>query len=388
MASGVGDVAVDKGAVLERVEALVRGGDLTTLTTKAILKQVADEFGADAAVSYKRDIKDRVHDVIESMNPHESEDDEARDERAAETADGGSGSPARRASKRRKATPVKEPTKKKRRTTASASGIARPIGISRQLAHFLHVPYDGDEDIGGAQMARTEVAKRIGRYVKEHNLQAEHDGRRIIFDDALRNLFGVDEATYFSLQTLLSPHFEKLAAKERPKHDASSGPPRRNAFHNPVVWSDKLQALLGGDKRVSRPQTVKLLWEYIKSHDLQDPKDKRIIVCDDAMYNVFKVKRLHMMKMNKILSAHLRSVDDIAGDGANNDDDESENGSGDDAEEEDDADGEDQPSIKREAGSNVKREPAEEQDLPAPAVGDVHVKQEERADVQAGKPSE
>lgn len=72
MASGVGDVAVDKGAVLERVEALVRGGDLTTLTTKAILKQVADEFGADAAVSYKRDIKDRVHDVIESMNPHES----------------------------------------------------------------------------------------------------------------------------------------------------------------------------------------------------------------------------------------------------------------------------------------------------------------------------
>lgn len=152
---------------------------------------------------------------------------------------------------------------------------------------------------------------------------------------------------------------------------------------------------------------MKLLWEYIKSHDLQDPKDKRsgahdgfvtssslaelrsrIIVCDDAMYNVFKVKRLHMMKMNKILSAHLRSVDDIAGDGANNDDDESENGSGDDAEEEDDADVEDQPSIKREAGSHVKREPAEEQDLPAPAVGDAHVKQEERADVQAGKPSE
>lgn len=44
----------------------------------------------------------------------------------------------------------------------------------------------------------------------------------------------------------------------------------------------------------SRPQTVKRIWNHIKQNDLQDPNDKRHIVCDDLMYAVFKTKRLHM----------------------------------------------------------------------------------------------
>lgn len=57
--------------------------------------------------------------------------------------------------------------------------------------------------------------------------------------------------------------------------------------------SDTLAALVG-EARLSRPQTVKRIWDYVKARDLQDPSDKRFIICDDGLRSVFHTDRLHM----------------------------------------------------------------------------------------------
>lgn len=59
----------------------------------------------------------------------------------------------------------------------------------------------------------------------------------------------------------------------------------------------------GGGAPAGR-QVVKKLWEYIKAHDLQNPKDKRKIVLDDALGRLFKPP-LNMFSMNKQLSRHV-----------------------------------------------------------------------------------
>lgn len=74
--------------------------------------------------------------------------------------------------------------------------------------------------------------------------------------------------------------------------------------------SEPLSALLG-ETQLSRPQTVKKIWEYVKSNELQDPSDKRQIVCDDAMRAVFKTDRVHMFTMNKILNQNLYAAEDV-----------------------------------------------------------------------------
>lgn len=76
--------------------------------------------------------------------------------------------------------------------------------------------------------------------------------------------------------------------------------------------SEPLAALLN-ETQLSRPQTVKKIWEYVKSNELQDPADKRQIVCDDAMRAVFKVDRVHMFTMNKILNQNLYAAEDVVG---------------------------------------------------------------------------
>ena len=62
--------------------------------------------------------------------------------------------------------------------------------------------------------------------------------------------------------------------------------------------------------QLSRPQSVKKLWEYIRANELQDPSDRRQIRCDDAMRAVFKQDKVHMFQMTKILNHNLYSPEE------------------------------------------------------------------------------
>lgn len=50
---------------------------------------------------------------------------------------------------------------------------------------------------------------------------------------------------------------------------------------------------------------MKQLWVYIKKNNLQDPNNKRKIVCDDALRLVFETDSTDMFKMNKLLAKHI-----------------------------------------------------------------------------------
>lgn len=50
---------------------------------------------------------------------------------------------------------------------------------------------------------------------------------------------------------------------------------------------------------------VKKLWCYIKANNLQDPANKKNILCDEALFKVFKAKKVDAFSMNKYLSDHL-----------------------------------------------------------------------------------
>lgn len=71
--------------------------------------------------------------------------------------------------------------------------------------------------------------------------------------------------------------------------------------------SDELSNFLG-QRELPRTQVVKLVWEYIKEHDLQSPTDRREIICDDRMRPIFGDK-VTMFSLNKVLSQHLSKID-------------------------------------------------------------------------------
>ena len=71
--------------------------------------------------------------------------------------------------------------------------------------------------------------------------------------------------------------------------------------------SGPLSALLEVEK-LSRPQVVKQLWVYIKDNALQNPSNRREILCDDRMRPIFNADKIDMFKMNKVLGQCVSSM--------------------------------------------------------------------------------
>lgn len=94
-----------------------------------------------------------------------------------------------------------EPDKPKR----EPSGFAKPTTVSKELLEFLGEPE-------GTLVARTDVTKRILKYVTDNDLQNKEQKRKINLDAKLKKLLNPaenEEVTYFTLQRLLKPHYVK-----------------------------------------------------------------------------------------------------------------------------------------------------------------------------------
>ncbi|MEK7641802.1 MAG: SWIB/MDM2 domain-containing protein [Patescibacteria group bacterium] len=78
-----------------------------------------------------------------------------------------------------------------------------------------------------------------------------------------------------------------------------------SAFMKPMNVSPDL-AVIVGNGPMPRSEVVSKLWVYIKGHNLQDSKDKRIVKTDDALKKIFDGQdSVHMMKMAGFISKHL-----------------------------------------------------------------------------------
>ncbi|KAL8553416.1 hypothetical protein ACS0TY_001910 [Phlomoides rotata] len=51
--------------------------------------------------------------------------------------------------------------------------------------------------------------------------------------------------------------------------------------------SPEMQAFLGGVAEIPRTQALKEIWAHIKQHNLQDPADKKVIICDEKLKQIF-----------------------------------------------------------------------------------------------------
>ncbi len=72
----------------------------------------------------------------------------------------------------------------------------------------------------------------------------------------------------------------------------------------PMTLSADLEAVVGKGP-MPRSEVTKNIWVYIKKHELQDPKDKRMILNDEKLKKIFGTPSVHMMKMAGAIGKHL-----------------------------------------------------------------------------------
>lgn len=97
---------------------------------------------------------------------------------------------------------------------------------------------------------------------------------------------------------------KKSSAKTKKLDKKSVKKPIKNAHL--YTLSSELQAIVKEEK-LSRPEVVKKMWEYIKKHNCQDKKNKRLIIPDIKLAKIFGSKEpIDMLKLAGLLTPHLQ----------------------------------------------------------------------------------
>jgi len=100
----------------------------------------------------------------------------------------------------------------------------------------------------------------------------------------------------------------RMATKRKKTASArgKAGGRQATGIQKPVEPDEDLAAIVGAEAR-PRTEMTKRLWDYIKSEDLQDPKDRRVIRADAKLARVFDGKRrVSMLEIARYLNGHVQ----------------------------------------------------------------------------------
>jgi DNA topoisomerase-1 len=96
----------------------------------------------------------------------------------------------------------------------------------------------------------------------------------------------------------------KFGKKGAAKEEKEKKPKKKIAQPAYKVSAD-LQKIVGVAE-LSRPEATKKIWDYIKAHKLQDPKNKRRIIPDASLAKIIGKDPIDMMKLSSFLTKHLK----------------------------------------------------------------------------------
>ena len=284
--------------------ALIPKVDIESTGLKKFMKLLSKHLDGMDISAHKAYIKKTLTEELTKMSSQQKDEEEGEGGDDSEDDDA-----ANETSEDEEEDDTATPKKKKR---GVGGGLGAKKEISDKLANFLGK---------GKEMARTEVVKCMWNYIKEHELQNPNNGQEILLDDAMKEVFGCEKFTMFTMNKYIGAHIDPFTPvdlsssstpnkRKRKASPKSSGKKKRKAGVQPPYRLSNELSQITGKLILPRPQVVKKLWKYIHENNLQNPNDRREILCDEKLQAVMKKSKVSMFKMNQILGAHfLEKVD-------------------------------------------------------------------------------
>jgi len=100
-----------------------------------------------------------------------------------------------------------DPTGEKAKARTKNNGFNRQMEVSDKLKAFLELAE-------GETVSRSDVTRRVNKYIKEKELKHPDNGRVIVLDDGLSKLLAPpdgEQVTFLNMQKYISPHYIKPA---------------------------------------------------------------------------------------------------------------------------------------------------------------------------------
>ncbi|XVF67475.1 hypothetical protein PTKIN_Ptkin10aG0124300 [Pterospermum kingtungense] len=86
---------------------------------------------------------------------------------------------------------------------------------------------------------------------------------------------------------------------------ATTGTRAPRGIMKPRRVSPEMEALVGVPE-IPRTEALKRIWAHIKEHNLQDPENKKIIICDEKLKKIFGGKdRVGFLEIAGLITPHF-----------------------------------------------------------------------------------
>ncbi|KAG6588703.1 TRI1 [Cucurbita argyrosperma subsp. argyrosperma] len=100
-------------------------------------------------------------------------------------------------------------------------------------------------------------------------------------------------------------HFARTVTFASTSNQATASQRQPRGIMKPKRISPEMQALVGVPE-ISRTQALKVIWAHIKEHNLQKPSDKKVIICDEKLKNIFGGKdEVGFLEIAGLISPHF-----------------------------------------------------------------------------------
>ncbi|KAI0313019.1 SWIB/MDM2 domain-containing protein [Amylostereum chailletii] len=245
--------------------------DLASISAKRVRKQLSEDerVGADFVRINKKGVDELISEVFERVSAETGFQQSTEDDQAQEAEEDAASTKRSRDTTEDDA--ETRPPKKKRGKGGADAQAMSDAALARKLS----------EEINGRQRS-----SRSGTTSSSRGRGGKANGTK--------------KRKTKSAETVDESGDEGADSEGAPKKKKRGG----GGFKKPYQLSGALAEIVN-EEQLPRPQVVKKLWEYIKANNLQNPANKREILCDGKMRAMFNMDKVNMFTMNKELNNHL-----------------------------------------------------------------------------------
>lgn len=268
---------ISKAELKKEIQAILKDADLDNTSAKKVRLELQEKLDADLT-ERKKEVDQLVMEVIDEQT-QEEDDGEDEEEEDEEDEDEEEEEEVKKPVKR----PAPKPQPKAKYDSESEEEEASDGGGS---------DYEPDEPVRPNKVAKRSVgAAKKKRYGSDDDESSgeEWGKSKKKSSPKKRAKKGSDSDSDYA------------APKRKKKAGGGGG---KNGWTAPLKLSEELADVVGGDF-MPRHEVVKKMWAYIKENNLQDPKNKQFVKCDDKLSKVFPTKKFRGFGMTKFLKEHM-----------------------------------------------------------------------------------
>jgi len=265
--------SISKEELKTEIQKILKDADLDNTSAKKVRLELEEKLDCDLT-DRKKEVDALVMEVIDET----TQDDEDGEEEEEDEEDEDNDSEEEEA-----------PKPKARRRAKSATPSGSESDEYAPPSDGGGSDYEPDEPVRIPKGRKKAVAKSKRKFGSEDESSGEE--------------WGGKKKTAAKRKKKRAASSDDDSDYEKPKKKRkSTGKP--SGYMMPVKLSSDLADIVGADE-LSRGEVVKKMWAYIKENNLQDPKNKAMVKCDEKLSKIFPTKKFRGFGMAKFLKDHM-----------------------------------------------------------------------------------